>query len=116
MEWRLAVQGGVSSRQGSRAREARSCSIVVVTLWSGPGGRSGKCLVLGRNAGLGWDSFRSAMGFNAVLGVGWWRRSLKFLRTCVSFSLEIFLAVGHSRAFRIRVLASRSIGKDYREI
>ena len=56
------------------------------------------------------------MGFNAVLGVGWWRRSLKFLRTCVSFSLVMFLAVGHSRAFRIRVLASRSIGKDYREI
>ena len=70
MEWRLAVQGGVSSRQGSRAREARSCSMVVVTLWSGPGGRSGKCLVLGGNAGLGWDSFRSAMGFNAMLGVG----------------------------------------------
>ena len=65
----MAVQGGVSGRQGSRAREARSSSMVVVILRSGSGSRSGKSLVLDGNAGLGWNSFRSAMELDAMHGV-----------------------------------------------
>ena len=65
----MAVQGGVSGRQGSRAREARSSSMIVVILRSGSGSRSGKSLVLDGNAGLGWNSFRSAMELDAVRGV-----------------------------------------------
>ena len=65
----MAVQGGVSGRQGGRAREARSSSMIVVILRSGSGSRSGKFLVLDGNAGLGWNSFRSAMGFDAMHGV-----------------------------------------------
>ena len=103
----MAVQGGVSCRIGYRAREAafrldKRCDAVV-------GSRRSFWVVsrTDRNAGLGGDSFRSAVGCDTMSGIGWWRGPLKFLRTCMMFSLVMFLDVGRSRMFRIRVPVSR---------
>ena len=62
-EWRLAVQGGVSGRQGGRAREARSSSMVVVILWSGSGSHSGKFLVLDGKCGTRVELVQERCGF-----------------------------------------------------